>query len=127
MNLRRVLGAVVVVALIGAAAAANGFGAKPKPKIVSPPKLKAAVSGKGVVTLQDARGRAVTTLKPGWYTITIADDSRSLNFHIVGPGVDHATGVHFRGVELWGLHVRKGVYSYRSDPGSRHIRKFNVN
>jgi hypothetical protein len=107
--------AVAITVSVGAARAAK-----------APPKLKAAVNANGTVSLRDARDRVVTTLKPGWYTITIADDSRTLDFHIVGPGVNHSTGIRFRGVELWGLRVRKGVYRIESDPGARHGRMFTV-
>lgn len=111
---------LTVVGVLALAASGGATAAK------SPPKLKAAVSAGGAVSLQNASGHTVTTLKPGWYTITIADDSRTRDFHIVGPGVNHSTGIRFRGVELWGLHVRKGAYRIMSEPGRLHARTFTV-
>ncbi len=45
------------------------------------------------------RGRRVTTLPAGTYTIDVNDQSSMHNFHLTGPGVDEATDVGGRRVE----------------------------
>src|SRR5262245_54074106 len=121
---KRVAASVAVAVLFVLATAEAGLAGKPK--IKQPPKLKAGVTATGAVSLVNAKGAPVKQLAPGWYTLTIADDSHALNFHILGPGVNHAPGIKFRGVEIWGLHVRKGVYEFRSDPGARKLKTFRV-
>lgn len=123
-KLRRIAVAGAVVLALSAAVAGSSLAGSPKVK--QPPKLKASVTAAGAVSLRDANGKLVKQLRAGWYTITIADDSHALDFHILGPGVNHSTGVKFRGVELWGMHVRKGIYHFRSDPGARRAGVFRV-
>jgi len=91
-----------------------GHAAAGRPKPAAPPKLTGAVTASGSVSLRAASGKVVQQLRAGWYTVTIADDARSGAFHLVGPGVDKSTGAHFRGVAIWGVHFRVGVYRYQS-------------
>ena len=43
------------------------------------------------------------------------DAKEEETFHLVGPGVNRKTGVPFRGIVIWGVHLRPGTYHYRSD------------
>jgi plastocyanin len=58
----------------------------------------------------------------GAYTITVRDRSARDNFRLVGPGLNRATGIAFRGTARWTLTLAPGTYTYRSDshPGRRH-------
>jgi hypothetical protein len=47
--------------------------------------------------------------------ITVRDASRTDNFRLVGPGVNRATGLAFRGTVSWTVTLKVGVYRFRSD------------
>ena len=53
--------------------------------------------------------------KAGAYAITIADRSKTDDFHLSGPGVSKKTGVKTTGTVTWKVTLRKGTYTYRSD------------
>ena len=52
---------------------------------------------------------------PGRTIVTVRDASKSDNFHLVGPGVNKATGVGFRGTVKWTITLKAGKYTFRSD------------
>ena len=91
----------------------------PKRKIVPPPQLAVTVTAKASTTLS-LRPKAIRVqrLKASWYTLTIRDLSPKQNFHLTGPGVNRKTGLQFRGIAIWGVHLRPGVYRYLSDGAS---------
>jgi len=57
-----------------------------------------------------------TRATPGRYRVTVADRSRSRNFHLAGPGVDRRTGKPFTGTVTWTVQLRAGMYRFGSDP-----------
>jgi plastocyanin len=57
-----------------------------------------------------------TRATPGRYRVTVADRSRSRNFHLAGPGVDRRTGKPFTGTVTWTVQLRAGTYRFGSDP-----------
>jgi len=61
----------------------------------------------------------VKRLAPGPYTVYVYDRSATMNFHLVGPGVDRRTRIAFRGSTVWTIRFRKGVYRFFCD---RHKR-----
>ena len=63
-------------------------------------------------------GAAVKHLDPGRYLVIVKDDSSSLNFHLIGPGVNRKTGVAARGTIRWNVTLKAGTYRYSSDQGS---------
>lgn len=67
------------------------------------------------ISLDDAEGRLVTSLKPGQYDVTIHDRSAFLNFHLFGPGVSEATSIPGTGTSRWSVAFRRGVYQYQCD------------
>lgn len=86
-----------------------------KPAPAAPGKLSAAVGPGFTISLR--RGaRAVTSLRPGAYTIVVRDLSASHDFHLTGPGLDRRTSVPFRGTATWKVTLRKGVYHFVCDP-----------
>jgi len=73
------------------------------------------VSGPGFTITLKSGGKAVKTLKPGSYTIVVADKSSIHNFHLFGPGVNKKTSVPFTGTVTWKVTLKKGSYTYQCD------------
>ena len=81
----------------------------------APVKLSAVVGPAFNISLKKG-AKKVTTLKPGKYTITVADKSSIHNFHLSGPGVSKKTGVGFTGTAKWTVTLKKGTYKFVCDP-----------
>jgi len=79
------------------------------PPPVAPKTLSARVTSRTV----SLSSKAVTA---GPYKLTVADRSRSRNFHVVGPGVNKRTGKAFTGTVTWRLDLAAGRYRFGSDP-----------
>lgn len=124
---------MVVLAAGGCGGGASGASQQaPAPKTAQAPtsktaqapapanKLLAMVSTTGdQVTLTDSRGRAVTRLRSGWYSIFVTVNATGADFHLTGPSVDSATKARVPGVTLWGFHLLKGTYRYMNDRDAR--------
>ena len=61
-------------------------------------------------------GKAVKTLKPGAYTITVNDKASIHNFHLTGPGVNKKTSVPKSGKTTWNVTLKAGNYKFVCDP-----------
>jgi plastocyanin len=70
------------------------------------------------ISLQKPDGSPVTQLDPGSYEIRIDDRAEEHNFHLLGPGVDVATGVAEVGTVTWNVTLREGRYTFVCDPHS---------
>jgi plastocyanin len=57
-----------------------------------------------------------SSVKAGTYVITVNDLSKKQNFHLTGPGVNKKTTVPQKGTVKWTVKLRKGTYTYVSDP-----------
>jgi len=68
------------------------------------------------VTVRQA-GQPAKRLDPGKYLIIVKDRSKTLNFHLQGPGVNRRTGVAKTGTVQWNVTLNAGRYQYRSDTG----------
>jgi hypothetical protein len=79
------------------------------PRPVATKSLSAKVTA-GAVSLS---AKGVTA---GPYKLTVADRSRSRNFHVVGPGVNRRTGKAFTGNVTWNVQLAAGTYKFGSDP-----------
>jgi len=93
------------------------------------PKLVATVGRNDTFTisLQDASGRSVTNLDPGTYDIEVHDLSEEHNFHLIGPGVDQATGVASTQDVVWTVTFTNGTYRFQCDAHSTLMRgRFTV-
>jgi hypothetical protein len=80
------------------------------PKPAAPARLAAHV-GPGSSIGVSGTG----SLSPGKAVVTVRDSSKSDNFHLIGPGVNKATGVGFRGTVRWTVTLKAGNYTFRSD------------
>jgi hypothetical protein len=85
--------------------------------VVSPAPAPAP-QAKSIAATVDARRASLsrTRATPGRYRVTVADRSRSRNFHLVGPGVDRRTGKPFTGTVTWTVQLRAGMYRFGNDP-----------
>src|SRR5262245_56186980 len=98
----------LVTAIAAAVLGTTGVATAAQPKVgPPPPKLFAAVGPAKQLSLKDAQGKLVVSLKPGWYTLEIKDSTDSRTFRLRGPGIDKGTGVKFEGAAIWGVNLRK--------------------
>ena len=79
--------------------------------------LEGAVGPSKSITLKQA-GQKAKLLDPGKYLIIVKDRSKSLNFHLSGPGVNKRTAVGGTGTARWTVTLAPGRYTYRSDKGA---------
>jgi NitT/TauT family transport system substrate-binding protein len=73
--------------------------------------------GPGVRITVRQPGGVAKRVDPGKYLIIINDKSKSLNFHLKGPGVNKQTSVKKTGTVRWNVTLRAGTYTYKSDTG----------
>ncbi|TML74611.1 MAG: hypothetical protein E6G13_00425 [Actinobacteria bacterium] len=79
-------------------------------------QLRASVGPGRTIALRDANGSRLTVLTGSTSVVVAVNDrSRADNFHLIGTGVNRATGVGFRGRATWKLKLAAGKYVYRSD------------
>jgi plastocyanin len=98
----------------------SGIAVAPPPP--APPKRLVATVGPGfTITLRNAAGARVRSLRAGAYVISVRDRSRVHNFHLAGPGVNKRTGVAFRGTATWRVRLRRGTYRFVCDPHARQL------
>lgn len=93
----------------------------PPPTTASPVELSASVGPGFTIALLRAAKR-VTSLRAGRYVIRVRDRSKAHNFHLLGPGVNKATGVAFTGTQTWRVTLRTGTYRYVCDPHQKQMR-----
>jgi plastocyanin len=92
----------------------------PPPPTVKPSapvgaKLLLTVGPQPAITLRTTAGKTVKILKAGRYTFVARDRAKVHNAHLVGAGVNRATGVPFTGTRTWKLTLRKGTLAFRCD------------
>jgi len=101
------------VALGTAAIAGLAFGGLALASTV--PKLSGAVGPGFSIGLKNAAGQNVKTLKPGKYSITIADKATDHDWTLTGPGYSgkHLTTLDFVGTKKnIALTLKAGKYKY---------------
>jgi hypothetical protein len=72
------------------------------------------------------RVNGAVSLTAGPALITVVDTSRTENFHLIGPGVNKATGLVFKGTVTWKVTLGAGTYVFRSDHHRRTVGRFTV-
>lgn len=85
------------------------------PSLAATPKLAGTVGPGFTITLKSG-GKAVKTLRPGKYSLTISDKSNIHNFHLKGPGVAINSGVARQGTKTYTITLKRGKYSFVCDP-----------
>jgi plastocyanin len=78
------------------------------------PKLQGTVGPGFTISLKNAQGTAVKTIKHGKYTLVVQDKSGIHNFTLNGPGVKNkmVTGTSFVGKKTVTVTLKKGSYRY---------------
>jgi plastocyanin len=85
--------------------------------------LKGTVGPGFTISLKNAAGQKVTTLKHGVYAIRVADRSASHDFHVKGPGVNKViTGVGFVGTKTVTVTLKPGRYTFVCDPHATSMK-----
>ena len=80
-------------------------------QVPAPPPGK--LSAKVTTTAVSVSSKSV---KAGAYKLTVADRSRTRNFHLVGSGVNRKTSKKFTGSVTWRLDLEEGTYRFGNDP-----------
>jgi plastocyanin len=79
------------------------------------------------ISLVDATGAKVTTLKAGTYQVIIKDTSKIHNFHLSGPGgIDLKTTVPEVTEVTWPVTLTAGTYTFQCDPHPNMKETFTV-
>jgi plastocyanin len=78
------------------------------------PKLHGTIGPGFTISLKNAHGKKVTTLKHGKYTFIVGDKSSIHNFTLNGPGTRNKTitGTSFVGTKTVTLTLKKGTYRF---------------
>jgi plastocyanin len=78
------------------------------------PKLQGTIGPGFTISLKNAHGKKVTTLKHGKYTFIVGDKSSIHNFTLNGPGTKNKTitGTSFVGTKTLTLTLKKGMYTF---------------
>jgi hypothetical protein len=119
-QLRLFLVAALGVAALAVPGAVDAGGTVTQPLIAT---VGTRTSGETpVISLTDSTGAKVTHLDTGTYTITVHDYATTHNFHLLGPGVDQATGVETTGDTTWTVVVINGTYRYFCDVHTTSMR-----
>jgi plastocyanin len=85
-------------------------------KVTTPTRLSGSVGPGRRISLRKADGsKPIGLAAEIQVVITVNDRSRTDNFHLIGTGVNRATGIRFRGKSTWRLTLAPGKYVFRSD------------
>ncbi len=95
----------------------------PKPPAPSLPRLTAAVGPANTISLKNAAGANVRTLKAGGYRITVRDRSKLHSFHLVGVSLNRKTTIAGMGTFTWTVTLRRGNLSFYSDHSRIKMRR----
>ena len=95
----------------------------PKPPAPAATPLTAAVGPANTISLKNARGANVRTLKAGRFRITVRDRSKLHSFHLVGVLLNRKTTIAGMGTFTWTLTLRRGKLSFYSDHPRLKMRK----
>ncbi len=79
--------------------------------------LKGTVGPGFTITLKNASGKKVTTLRHGTYKLVVSDKASIHSFVLEGPGVEKdITSVGFKGTKTVTVKLRVGRYKYYCRP-----------
>jgi hypothetical protein len=104
---------VVLVAALVVVAALTSVGIAAT-VAMSLPKLHGVIGPGYSISLKDAHGKAVKTLKHGKYTLVVQDKASIHNFTLNGPGIRNKTitGTTFVGTKTVTVTLKTGKYRY---------------
>jgi plastocyanin len=92
------------------------------------PKVRGTIGPGYTISLKDAHGKKVATLKHGKYTFVVRDEANIHNFTLNGPGVKNKTitGTSFVGTKSVVLTLKKGTYTFYCTVHPSITGKFKV-
>ena len=93
-----------------------------QPPVVSPRKLVGTVGPGATITLRNAAGLKIASLKAGAYTIVVRDRSGVHGFHLTGAGVNKKTEIAFKGTVTWKVKLTKGTLRFVCDAHPAKMR-----
>lgn len=104
----------LVTLAFAATLAVGGIATAATATTMAVPKLQGTIGPGFTISLKNAHGKKVTTLKHGKYTFIVRDKSSSHNFTLNGPGIKSKTitGTSFVGTKTVTLTLKKGTYTY---------------
>src|SRR6266536_311615 len=85
-----------------------------------------AFVGPGNTILVKQAGSRAKRIDPGKYLIIVSDRSKTLNFHLKGPGLDKLTSLKKTGIVRWTVTLGAGTYTFKSDAGKKLRGSFVV-
>ena len=89
------------------------------------PRLNARVTPR-TISLTNAAGVRVSSIRQSTYMITVSDSTRAQNFHLIGPGISRKTRVAATAMTTWSIALTPGRYVYRSDRNRKLRGSFTV-
>jgi plastocyanin len=104
----------LVAALASATMVGVGIATAATATTMAVPKLRGTIGPGFTISLKNANGKKVTTLKHGKYTFIVADKSSIHNFTLNGPGIKNKTitDTSFMGTKTVTLTLKKGTARY---------------
>ena len=87
------------------------------------PQLIGTVGPGFTITFTHPDGTPVTQLDPGTYEVVARDLSIDHNFHLTGPGVNHATLVETEDTFTWTVSFVEGRYQVFCDPHAAQMHR----
>jgi len=105
---------LILAAVVVAATAIVTVAVAATRNATSLPKLKGTIGPGYTISLKDAHGMRVKTLKHGKYTLVVQDKSNIHNFTLNGPGIKNKliTGTGFVGPKTVTVTLKTGKYRY---------------
>ena len=94
---------------------------KPPPAAV-PKKLLATVGPKNTISLRNASGNVLKSVKAGAYSVVVRDRSKLHNFHLVGKGVNRRSTLAGVGTTTWKLKLAAGPLRFYSDRAPKTVK-----
>ena len=94
----------------------------PPPPAPAKPKLLATVGPGATISLRNAKGTVVRTVKAGTYSIVVRDRSKVHNFHLVGKGVNRKSGLAAVATTTWTVKLQAGVLRFYSDKAPKTVK-----
>ena len=86
------------------------------------PKLLATVGPGATISLRNAKGTVLRTVKAGTYSIVVRDRSKVHNFHLVGKGVNRKSTLAGATTVTWTVRLQAGLLRFYSDKAPKTVK-----
>jgi hypothetical protein len=118
----------LVALAFAAALMAVGITTRATATTMAVPKLHGTIGPGFTISLKDAHGKKVATLKHGKYTFVVRDEANIHNFTLNGPGTKNKTitGTSFVGTKSVPVTLKNGTYTFYCTVHPTITGKFKV-